>query len=273
MSSSPTPPEPRNGHCLDTLHRAGSFLLALDLGVFHRTAHVVSFRESLAWSAGWLTLGLAFAAVVFVAYENKWCGPGTHVDPVDGVVNSGALAAEKYQTGYVVEKSLSIDNIFVIAMIFSSLAVPPIYQHRVLFWGVLGALVMRAAMIIVGAKLIAEFHWVLYVFAGFLILTAVRILFAKSEHADPGQSLLVRLCRLWFPVTDEYHGQRFVVPVPRTRAAQGAAALWALTPLALIMVEAGSSQAPAKTPRAGSRTVAFSCGKAGGGVGRRCRIQ
>lgn len=215
-------------------------LLALDLGVFHRTAHVVGFRESLAWSAGWLTLGLAFAAVVFVAYEHKWCGLGTHVDPVDGVFNSGALAVEKYLTGYVVEKSLSIDNVFVIAMIFSSLAVPAIYQHRVLFWGVLGALVMRAVMIIVGARLIEEFHWVLYVFAGLLIVTALRILFANSEHADPGQSLVIRLCRRWFPVTDQYHGQRFVVPLPPPRAARGAAALWALTPLALalIMVEA-----------------------------------
>ena len=126
-------------------------------------------------------------------------------------MNDGATATEKYLTGYVVEKSLSVDNIFVIAMIFSFFAVPPLYQHRVLFWGILGALVMRGAMIALGAKLIAEFHWVLYLFAVFLILTAIKMLFLKTEHADPNKNIVVRLTRRLFPVTARFHGEHFIV--------------------------------------------------------------
>jgi hypothetical protein len=129
-------------------------MLALDLGVFHRKAHVVSVKEALAWSAVWLAMGLSFAVFVYFAYDGQWFGVGTMVDAVDGLTNGGATATEKYLTGYVVEKSLSVDNIFVIAMIFGFFAVPPLYQHRVLFWGILGALVLRGAMIGVGAKLI-----------------------------------------------------------------------------------------------------------------------
>ena len=131
-------------------------MLALDLGVFHRNAHVVSIREALAWSAVWVSLGLAFGVFVYVGYEHHWMGLGLAVDAVDGQVNDGATAAVKYLTGYVIEKSLSVDNVFVIAMIFSFMAVPRIYQHRVLFWGILGALVMRGVMIAVGAELIAR---------------------------------------------------------------------------------------------------------------------
>ena len=186
-------------------------MLALDLGVFHREAHVVSVREALAWSAVWLSLGLAFAVFVYFAYDSQWFGLGTVPDAVDGLANSGARAAEKYLTGYVVEKSLSVDNIFVIVMIFGFFAVPPLYQHRVLFWGILGALLMRGVMIGVGAKLIAEFHWVLYLFAAFLILTAIKMLFLKTEHSDPNQNIVVRLTRRLFPVTARYHGEHFVV--------------------------------------------------------------
>ena len=209
-------------------------LLAVDLGVFHRTPHAVGFRESLGWSAVWLTLGLAFAVVVFFAYDRAWFGLGTQVDPVDGLVNTGATAVEKYLTGYVVEKALSIDNIFVIAMIFESLAVPAIHQHRVLFWGVLGALAMRATMILVGAALIARFHWLLSVFAALLVATAVKMLVSEDGHDDPSGSLTSRLCRRWLPVAPGYDGQRFLV-----RAPAGAATTWMLTPLALalIMVE------------------------------------
>ena len=149
-------------------------MLALDLGVFHRKAHVVSVKEALAWSAVWLSMGLSFSVFVYFAYDGQWFGLGAMVDAVDGLANSGATATEKYLTGYVVEKSLSVDNIFVIAMIFGSFAVPPLYQHRVLFWGILGALLLRGAMIGVGAKLIAEFHWILYLFAAFLILTTMH---------------------------------------------------------------------------------------------------
>jgi tellurite resistance protein TerC len=145
------------------------------------------------------------------AYDGHWFGIGTAVDAVDGLTNSGATATEKYLTGYVVEKSLSVDNIFVIAMIFGFFAVPPLYQHRVLFWGILGALFLRGLMIAVGAKLIAEFHWVLYVFAVFLILTAIKMLLLKTDHTDPNKNIVVRLTRRLFPVTARFHGEHFVV--------------------------------------------------------------
>ena len=206
-------------------------MLALDLGVFHRTARVVTVREAIGWSAVWIALGTAFAAFVYFAYDARWLGLGTAIDPVDGLFNSGSMAAEKYLTGYVVEKSLSVDNIFVIAMIFSFFAVAPVYQHRVLFWGILGALVLRGGMIGIGAKLIAEFHWVLYLFAAFLILTAVKMLFFESEASDPTQNIVVRWTRRWFPVTESFHGEHFMV-----RAGSGKIALTPLA-LALVMVE------------------------------------
>ena len=186
-------------------------MLALDLGVFHREAHVVSVKEAVAWSAVWIALGLTFAVFVYFGYEGKWLGLGTVVDAVDGLANSGATATGKYLTGYVVEKSLSVDNIFVIAMIFSFFAVPTLYQHRVLFWGILGALVLRGVMIWLGAKLIAEFHWVLYIFAAFLILTAIKMLFLKTENTDPNANVVVRLTRRFFPVTARFHGEHFMV--------------------------------------------------------------
>ena len=207
-------------------------MLALDLGVFHRKAHVIGVREALGWSALWIALGLGFAAFVYLGYEHQWLGLGGAVDAVDGRVNDGASATLKYLTGYVVEKSLSVDNVFVIAMIFAAFAVPPIYQHRVLFWGILGALVMRGVMIGVGAKLIAEFHWVLYVFGAFLIVTAVKMLLIR-EHRDPNENVLVRLTRRVFPVTDRFHGEHFFVragsdashaaPVPGAAAERDAA--------------------------------------------------
>jgi TerC family integral membrane protein len=186
-------------------------ILALDLGVFHRRAHVVSVTEGLAWSAVWLAMGLAFAVFVYFAYDGHWFGLGTVADAVDGLANKGATATEKYLTGYVVEKSLSVDNIFVLAMIFSFFAVPPIYQHRVLFWGILGALLLRGAMIGLGVKLIAEFHWVLYLFAVFLILTAIKMVFFKPGHTDPNKNVVVRLMRRLFPVTAGFHGEHFFV--------------------------------------------------------------
>jgi len=186
-------------------------MLTLDLGVFHRKAHVVSVKEALGWSAMWISLGLAFSAFVHLGYENHWCGLGLGVDAADGLVNNGHIAMQKYLTGYIVEKSLSMDNIFVIAMMFGFFAVPAIYQHRVLFWGILGALVMRGAMIAVGAKLIAEFHWVLYVFGVFLIVTAIKMLVIKTDHKDPNHNAAVRLARRWFPVTARFHGEHFAV--------------------------------------------------------------
>ncbi|HWQ68855.1 MAG TPA: TerC/Alx family metal homeostasis membrane protein [Patescibacteria group bacterium] len=186
-------------------------MLALDLGVFHRKAHVVTVKEAIAWSGVWLAMGLAFAVFVYFTYEGQWFGLSTVADPVDGLPNDGSTATEKYLTGYVVEKSLSVDNIFVIAMIFTFFAVPPLYQHRVLFWGILGALVLRGVMIALGARLIAEFHWVLYIFAAFLILTAIKMLFLKAEHTDPNKNVVVRLTRRLFPVTARFHGEHFIV--------------------------------------------------------------
>jgi len=213
-------------------------LLALDLGVFHRKAHVVSAREGLIWSIVWMVLALSFAGFVYAAYEYKWLGLGLRPDPVDrtgampdGVISDGSAAVVKYLTGYVVEQSLSVDNMFVIAMVFRLFAVPAIYQHRVLFWGILGALAMRGVMIVLGARLIAEFHWVLYVFGAFLIVMAVKMLITNTDEQDPRSNVVVRMTRRLFPVTKRYHAQHFVV-----RRRGGA---WLLTPLALalIMVE------------------------------------
>src|SRR3989304_5828746 len=186
-------------------------MLALNLGVFPRKAHVVSVKEALAWSGVWLAMGLAFAVFVYFAYDGQWFGLGTVADAVDGRGNDGATATEKYLTGYLVEKAVRGDNTFVIAIVFSFFAVPPLYQHRLLFWGILGALLMRGAMIGLGAKLIAEFHWVLYLFAVFLILTAIKMLFLKTEHTDLSKNVVVRLTRRLFPVTLRFPGEHFIV--------------------------------------------------------------
>jgi tellurite resistance protein TerC len=212
-------------------------LLAVDLGIFHRKAHVVTAREGLAWCLVWMTLAFAFSGFVYGAYEHKWLGLGLLADPVDrtvatpdGVINDGYSALVKYLTGYVIEQSLSVDNMFVIAMIFRFFAVPAVYQHRVLFWGILGALTMRGVMIALGATLIAEFGWVLYLFGIFLIFTAVKMLLLDTEEQDPRHNIVVRTTRRLFPVTKRYHAQHFFV---RRRGAL------LLTPLALalIMVE------------------------------------
>ena len=234
------------------------FLLALDLGVFHREAHVVSMREALGWSTVWIALGLSFSVFVYYGYENQWMGLGTAKDIVDqspehpeGRINDGRSAVLKYLTGYVVEKSLSVDNVFVIAMIFGFLAVPAIYQHRVLFWGILGALLLRGAMIAVGARLIADYSWILYVFGAFLILTAVKML-VLTESTDPNDTAIVRLTRRFFPVTDRFHGEHFLVragsrasfeaetagaqPVDDPAVARARPGALMLTPLALALV-------------------------------------
>jgi len=226
-------------------------LLALDLGVFHRKAHVVSVREALTWTCVWVTLALAFSGFVYLAYENQWLGLGMTPDPVDrsaafpnGRINDGWSAFLKFITGYVVEESLSVDNVFVIAMLFQYFAVPREYQHRVLFWGIIGAVAMRGLMIAIGAQLVAQFSWILYIFGGILILTAIKMAFFTSEEVDPAQNFLIKRVRKIFPVTDRYHGEHFFVPMPPSgmrgpsserRGSHG----WMLTPLALalIMVE------------------------------------
>ena len=197
-------------------------LLALDLGVFHRKAHVVSVKEALGWSAFWIALGLAFAGFIYVGYENHWLGPRADARHDDRSrprrskgwapsTTTAPSATVKYVTGYLVEKSLAVDNIFVIAMIFGFFAVPPIYQHRVLFWGIVGALVMRGAMIAVGAQLIQRFTWIIYVFGAFLILTGIKMLLLKADETDPNRNVVVRLTRRLFPITERFHGQHFFV--------------------------------------------------------------
>jgi len=216
-------------------------LLALDLGVFHRTAHVVSVREALRWSAFWIGLGMCFAVFIYVGYERHWLGLGLTPDlmtvapqAVEGVglvYNDGASATLKYITGYLVEKSLAVDNIFVIAMLFGVFAVPAIYQHRVLFWGIVGALVMRGAMIAVGAQLIQQFTWIIYVFGGFLIATGLKMLLLKASEFDPDRNVVVRMTRRLLPVTERFHGEHFFV------RAGSAAAREAATPGAAVQID------------------------------------
>ncbi len=231
-------------------------MLALDLGVFHRKSHAVSFKESMGWSAVWITLGVSFSVLVYFAYEGHWFGLGLTPDSVDGLLNTGKQAATKYLTGYVVEESLSMDNIFVIAMIIGSLGVPARYQHRVLFWGILGALVMRGLMIGVGVTLVHHFHWILYVFGAFLVITAIKMLLMKEKEEHPEESFLIRWIKRSFPITKHYHGQHFFVKAgsaaSREAAEPGEEAKddpvvsaapqgkWLLTPLAvaLVLIEA-----------------------------------
>jgi tellurite resistance protein TerC len=167
------------------------FLLALDLGVFHREAHEVSRKEALTWSAIWVGMALLFNAGVF------WF--------------MGTQAGIEWLTGYLVEKSLAIDNVFVFLMIFSAFAVPAMYQHRVLFWGVLGALVMRAFLIAFAGALLGTFHWIIYVFGAFLIFTGYKFLRGGHETPSLEKNRLVQLVRRFYPVTEGYEGQRFVI--------------------------------------------------------------
>jgi TerC family integral membrane protein len=212
-------------------------MLALDLGVFHRKAHVVEMKEALSWSAVWILLGLAFSVFVYYGYEHRWMGLGTAVDAVDGGTNDGREALLKYLTGYVIEKSLSVDNVFVIAMIFGFFAVPAQYQHRVLFWGILGALVMRGVMIAAGARLIAEFDWILYFFGGFLILTALKMLVLKPGETDLEKLVVIRLARRFLPISTRYHGQAFVVRGEGGEGEDpGGSRGWMFTPLALALL-------------------------------------
>jgi tellurite resistance protein TerC len=193
-------------------------LLALDLGILNRKPHVISIKEAIGWSVLWISLGLAFSVFVYFGYQHHWLGLGLapdgsiKLDPYDKKPLNGHLAAVKYLTGYIIEESLSVDNIFVIALIFAYFKVPAIYQHRVLFWGILGALVMRGARIGLGAVLIGRFHWILYLFGAFLIVTAVRMLTIKEEsETDVGNNVFVRLARRIFPITNNYHGKHFLV--------------------------------------------------------------
>ena len=182
-------------------------MLALDLGVFHRKSHEVSVKEALTWTGVWIVLSLVFNVFIYYYFDEEF--------------------AVQFLTGYLIEKSLSVDNIFVIILIFSYFHVPSQYQHKVLFLGILGALVMRAIFIFAGIELIHRFHWLIYIFGAFLIITGIRMLFSGDAKIDPEKNLFVRMVRKIMPVTNDYVGDKFFTRVD--------GALWA-TPLFLTLV-------------------------------------
>ena len=182
-------------------------MLALDLGVFHRSAHVVRAREAAIWTGVWITLALLFAVGLFIY--------------------AGKDVALTFLTGYLIEESLSVDNIFVIVMIFSYFGVPRMYQHRVLFWGIVGALVMRGTFIWLGALLLEQFHWIIYIFGGLLIVTGIRMAIRHDETFDAEKNVIYRLARRTLPFTTSYDGQKFFTRVNARRVA---------TPLFLVLI-------------------------------------
>jgi tellurite resistance protein TerC len=187
------------------------FFLALDLGVFHRRARVVRFSEALLWSGIWFACAMIFALVVAPAMVKTWSRDDTI----------------KFIAGYVIELSLSMDNVFVIALLFSYFAVPDELQHRVLFWGILGALVMRGVMIGLGVVVIEEFQWLLYAMGAFLLFSGVKMTFSDDDSVHPEKNIVIRLVRKLYPVSSSFDGQRFLTTLGGRRA---------LTPLALVLV-------------------------------------
>ncbi|MHB0936258.1 MAG: TerC family protein [Armatimonadota bacterium] len=182
-------------------------MLALDLGVIHRKAHVIQFREAMRWSAFWIALALSFGVIVYF-----WRGPEVGL---------------QFFTGYLIEESLSVDNLFVMLMIFTYFRVPALYQHKVLFWGILGALVMRATFIVTGVALIEKFHWMIYLFGGILVFTGIKMALEKDKEIHPEHNPVLRLFRRLIPVTKDYVGGSFFVQQEGRR--------WA-TPLAVVLV-------------------------------------
>ncbi len=166
-------------------------MLALDLGVFNKRSHVIGFKESLTWSLVWIGLATVFGAGIFWQF--------------------GAERGLEFAAGYVIEKSLSVDNLFVFVVIFSAFKIPAQYQHRVLFWGVLGALIMRAIFIGLGAALLQRFHWILYVFGAILIVSAIRLWREQHEAENPKEGLAYRTLKKLIPSTDQIHGQHFFI--------------------------------------------------------------
>ena len=166
-------------------------MLAIDLGVFHKKAHEVSLKEAAAWSAVWVALAITFNIGVYV-----WFGP---------------VRALEFTTGYLIEKALAVDNIFVFVVIFTAFAIPAVYQHRVLFWGVLGALIMRAAFILAGGAFLQRFHWAIYVFGAILAVTGVKLLLQRNQEIHPERNPIVKVFQKLFPVTHELEGDRFTV--------------------------------------------------------------
>ncbi len=201
-----------------------AIFLALDLGVFNKKDHAIGYRESLTWTAVWVCVSMMFAGGIYVLYDNHVAGFGT--DPTSA--QNGADAFLNYVSGYVVEYSLSIDNIFVIALILSTFKVPAKMQHRVLFWGILGAVILRGVMIGLGAVLLHRFSWMMYVFGGILLVTAARMAFADESEQDVSKGPIVRLAKRFFPITEHFDGHKFLTRLPDGRRAA--------TPLFLVLL-------------------------------------
>ena len=182
-------------------------MLALDLGVFNRKAHVVSVKEALIWSGVWVTLALIFNSLIYYWF--------------------GEHKAVEFLTGYLIEKSLSIDNIFVFVLVFSYFQVPAIYQHKILFWGILGALIMRVIFIFAGVALIERFHWTIYIFGVFLIYTGYKMFTEKDKKMDPEKNPVIKFFRKIMPVTNQLHGDKFFVKLDGKQHA---------TPLFLVLI-------------------------------------
>jgi len=186
-------------------------LLALDLVVLHREAKVLHVRQALGWTVVWILVAMSFGAAIYGLYEYGWFGWRGD--------SSGKDALLQYVTGYLLEWSLSVDNIFVMALIFTYMKIPAVFQYRVLFWGIVGAIVLRGAMIGLGTALIHSFDWMFYVFGAILLVSAARMLRTEDEEYDPSKSILVRLARKVYPVTDKLDGERFFTRVDGRMAA------------------------------------------------------
>lgn len=177
--------------------------LALDLGVFNKNDHVIKSKEAGIWTAIWVTIALSFSGVIYWLFSSGLVANPTGLTPSTAVL--------KYVTGYLIELSLSIDNVFVIAVIFSSFKIPALYQHRVLFWGILGAIIFRGLMIFFGVALINKFDWIIYVFGVFLLITAFRMLKSDDHGSDPKKSWLFRQLKKIMPISTELHGHDFFI--------------------------------------------------------------
>jgi len=196
-----------------------ALMLALDLGVFSRKEHIVSVKEALAWSAVWVSLALVFNLAIYFF----WGTMAPH-----SALPSGD-AAMTFLTGYLLEESLSVDNVFVFALIFAYFRVDPLHQHRVLFWGVIGAVVMRGIIICAGAALVSRFDWILYIFGVILVYSGIKIAARKDETPHPENNPIVRLVRKVMPVSGDYHGKRFLVRDKESRK-------WLATPLLIVLI-------------------------------------
>ena len=183
-------------------------MLAIDLGIFHRKSHAVTFKESLAWTVVWIGLAMLFSTVVYF-----WKGSEKSIE---------------FLTGYIIELSLSVDNLFVFILIFSYFHVPLQYQHKVLFWGILGALVMRVIFIFAGVALINKFHWIIYVFGSIIIISGIKMLSQKDKKIEPDKNPVIRLVKKMLPVTNEYNGDKFFVKIQN--------GILAATPLFIVLV-------------------------------------